>query len=308
MTKFNGRDGVRLDKFLAENLPDCSRSRIQKMVKCGDVLVNDEKAKSSKVLNALDVVTVDIKEEVIEDIEPEEIDIEILHETSDYMVVNKPCGMVVHPSDTGYRSGTLVNAILGMIKVEDFEDTLRPGIVHRLDKDTSGLMVVVKNSKAYDYFIEQFKNRKVFKRYVALVRGGLEHSEGVINSPIARDPVNRKKMSVVSDGKDAVTKYKILENFELGREFSLSYLDVRIETGRTHQIRVHMSAIEHPVVGDDVYGMSAFNKKVELKFGLKRQFLHAAELGFEDMEGNMINIKSPLPGDLNVVLDSLRSY
>ncbi|PIR54797.1 RNA pseudouridine synthase [Candidatus Peregrinibacteria bacterium CG10_big_fil_rev_8_21_14_0_10_36_19] len=308
MIKLKGRGGVRLDKFLADNVENFSRSKLQKLIKDGAVRVNGDDVKAKFVLSEGDRVEIEANVESLVDIVPEDLNLVVMHETDDYMVVNKPAGMVVHPSGSDNRTGTVVNAVMGKVKVSEFEDEMRPGIVHRLDKETSGLMVIAKNKKAYDYFIELFKERRIVKKYLTLVRGILDFKEGVIDSPIARDGVSRKRMAVMTNGKIAITKYQVLEEFRLGKGVDLSLLDISLETGRTHQIRVHMAAVGCPVVGDNVYGMSSFNRKFEGEYGLKRQFLHAAELEFVDLDGKEIKIKSPLPEDLDLILNELRSF
>ena len=233
------------------------------------------------------------------------MNLEIIKEEKDYLVVMKPAGMVVHVGDGGKHDGeTLVDEVREYL-ADDFEDMTRPGIVHRLDKDTSGVMVVARNQAALEHFVEQFKQRKVKKAYSTLVRGVLEHEEAVIDSPIARSTGDRKKMGLAAEsvGKEAVTRYKVVEAME-----GASLLRVQIETGRTHQIRVHMQAIGHPVIGDKVYGDRQVNARFLKLFGLKRQFLHAAELCFVDPAGEKVEIKTDLPGDLFEVLERFYNY
>lgn len=232
--------------------------------------------------------------------------IPILYEDKDVLVVDKPYGMVVHPAPGDRRiTGTLVNALLGKIKVGQFSG-LRPGIVHRLDKDTSGALIVVKNKKAAENLMAQFKSRKVQKYYLAMVCGILKHPEGIIESPIARAYADRKKMRVAheGDGKMAVSVYKTLKTFKLEKgRYLFSLLEVQIKTGRTHQIRVHMSALGHSVVGDGVYGNRKMNRYFEEKFGLKRQFLHAQKLVFvSPATKKEVKATADLPADLQNVL------
>ncbi|MFA6918113.1 MAG: RluA family pseudouridine synthase [Candidatus Gracilibacteria bacterium] len=302
--------GERLDRFLVLQLKDLSRSQIQKMIKNKTILVNGELKKTGYVLTKEDVVTVEnisLNKNLC--LKAEKIEIPVLYEDKDVLVVDKPYGMVVHPVDGGQcMSGTLVNAVLNKIKHKQFGG-LRPGIVHRIDKDTSGALVIAKNKKAAEDLIEQFKSRKVQKYYLTLVYGILKHPEGIIESPIARAYVDRKKMRVSNEneGKMAISIYKTLKIFkpEKGR-YACSLLEVQIKTGRTHQIRVHMSALGYPVIGDDTYGNKKANRFFEAKFGLKRQFLHAHTLRFISPDTKKeVAIVANLPSDLNKVITQL---
>lgn len=295
----NGK--IRLDRYLSVEMSELSRSKIQKMIKDGIVLVNGKSAKSSYNLKEGDNVEVKSNVVTVHDIRKENIKIEILFEDKNYMVIDKPAGIVVHPSETGHRKGTVVNALLDKID-KGVGETFRPGIVHRLDKDTSGALIVAKTKMGYDHFVEQFKKRQVKKEYLALVKGILVHKVGIIDSPISRDVKNRKKMGLVSEkeGRNAISKYVVKEEFD-----DLSFVEVEIETGRTHQIRVHMAAIDHPVIGDNTYGVGSYNRRFKEKYGLKRQFLHAEKLEFKDLEGKKKKIVVDLPEDLKNVLSKL---
>jgi 23S rRNA pseudouridine1911/1915/1917 synthase len=314
MKKYSSDDllpflGQRVDKFLSGQFPDLSRAKIQEKIKDANILVNSKQIKPSYTLSVGDDLYIDSLDVIEPSLLPEAIDIDILHETPDYFVINKAAGMVVHPTESGHHfNGTVVNAVMDKINLEEFEDKLRPGIVHRLDKDTSGVLIIAKNLEAYKYFVSQFKGRKVEKHYKVLVSGVLDYNEGIIDSPMSRDPINRKRMAVVSgrDGKEAITIYKVDEEFEIHDTLSVSLLDVEIKTGRTHQIRVHMSAIGHPVVCDAIYGNRKVNTYFKEKYALKRHFLHAYSLSFDDFRsGKRVNIKSDLPEDLINVTNSL---
>ncbi|MFH1218723.1 MAG: RluA family pseudouridine synthase [Candidatus Peregrinibacteria bacterium] len=232
----------------------------------------------------------------------------ILLEKKDYMIVDKPYGMVVHISRTTSDEATLVDVLAGKVG-KGVGEKGREGIVHRLDKTTSGVMVVARTQKGYEYFVDLFKGRKIKKIYFALVKGILEHKEGIIDSPISRSFRDRKKMDVVAEGtgKNAVTDYKVLEEFDLWNGAYASFLEVGLRTGRTHQIRVHMKAIGHNVIGDDKYGVHSFNKRFSELYGLERQFLHAFRLEFKDLEGEKVKIDAELPLGLSEVLEKLRS-
>jgi 23S rRNA pseudouridine1911/1915/1917 synthase len=234
-------------------------------------------------------------------------DPKILYEGNDYFVVDKPAGVVVHRSETSRGGEFLIDAFLDKID-ENVGESFRPGIVHRLDKDTSGLLIIAKTQRGYEYFVSQFKRRAVKKKYLALVKGILEHKEGIIDSPIGRDVRNRKRMGVVAErmGKNAVSRFKVLKELEVDKKASVSLVEIEIETGRTHQIRVHMAAIGHGVVGDNTYGIGSFNRKFKEKFGLERQFLHACELGFKDPDTKKkILVTSELPEDLGSVMKKI---
>ncbi len=258
---------VRLDKYLAGEYPELSRSILQKLIKHGHILVNDFEAKPSQKLGVGDKVYVALPPPEKVSLAAEPIPIDVIYEDDDLLVICKPAGLVVHPSP-GHTAHTLVNALLARCPdLAGFGDAMRPGIVHRLDRDTSGLMIIARNSRAQQYLINQFKDRSVSKGYLALVKGKLTPGQGIIDAPIGRDPSNRKRMAVLDSGRQARTGYKVKEY--LG---GYTLLDITTETGRTHQIRVHLAAIGYPVVGDPVYGVRSPY--------IKRQFVHAYRLGF----------------------------
>ena len=283
---------VRLDKYLAEKYPDLSRSVVQRLIKQGFILVNDSVTKASQKLNTNDKIYIELPPPEKISLAAEPIPVDVIYEDSDLLVLCKPAGLVVHPSP-GHTAHTLVNALLARCPdLASFGDTMRPGIVHRLDRDTSGLLIVAKNSRAQQYLMNQFKARSVSKGYLVLVKGKLTVSEGIIDAPLGRDPSNRKRMAVVSGGRQARTRFKVKEYFE-----GYSLLDITTETGRTHQIRVHIAAIGYPVVGDAEYGVRSSI--------LKRQFLHAYRLGFRLVSGQYREFTCDLPPDLKNCLASL---
>ena len=287
--------GERLDKYLLHKLPDRSRSSLQKLVADGFVLVNGEYSRASYKVSAGDEVQIRIPEVESGAPQAESIALNILYGDLDLLVINKPEGMVVHPAP-GHDEGTLVNALLAAYPELSLEGGERPGIVHRLDRDTSGLILVARHAAAKRSLQAQFKQRTVTKTYLALVEGILEPSEGAIEAPIGRDPRSRKRMAVVSGGKPARTSYVVREHL---RENSL--VEAGLETGRTHQIRVHFAAIGHPVAGDTVYG------RRQRPAGLQRQFLHAWQLTFElPGSGQPRTFEAPLPEDLQCALEALR--
>ncbi len=288
-----GEKASRLDRYLAGVLPELSRSCLQKLIRQGDVVVNQRKARAAQKLEPGDEVCVQLPPPEEPVLTPEQIPVTVLYEDSNVAVIDKPAGLVVHPSP-GHSSHTLVNAILAQCPDLKGFDGIRPGIVHRLDRDTSGVMVIAKNPKAQQSLIDQFKARSVLKVYLVLVKGRLLPPQGVIEAPLGRDPVNRQRMAVVSGGRSAATSYKVREY--LG-DYTL--LEVTPQTGRTHQIRVHLAAIGHPVLGDAVYGVRSPL--------LKRQFVHAHRLGFYlPGDGSYREFVSELPPDLQRVIDELR--
>ncbi|WP_404811468.1 RluA family pseudouridine synthase [Companilactobacillus hulinensis] len=265
---FEDTKKTRLDNFVNENVEDLTRSQIQKFIKDGNILVNGKvAAKTGTKLTSGDKISVTIPEEEPIEAIPQDISIDVVYEDEDVLVVNKPQGMVVHPA-AGHRDGTLVNAILYHSKIND-DDMIRPGIVHRIDKDTSGLLMIAKNNLAKQSLMKQLKEKTNLREYVAIVHGNFEESKGKINAPLGRSKYDRKKQAVVDDGRKAVTHFEVLEQFE-----NYSLLKLKLETGRTHQIRVHMQYIGHPVAGDPLYGP----KNTLQGHG---QFLHAKTLGFE---------------------------
>ncbi|MFH5811483.1 RluA family pseudouridine synthase [Companilactobacillus sp. FL22-1] len=258
---------TRLDAFLSEQIPEMTRSRLQKLIKDGDVLVNDQAViKTGAKLTLGDKLLVNVPEEEPIKAIPEDIPIDVVYEDDDVIVVNKPQGMVVHPA-AGHPDKTLVNAILYHCKIND-DDVIRPGIVHRIDKDTSGLLMIAKNDLAKQSLMKQLKDKSNLREYLAIVHGNFEEKTGKINAPLGRSKFDRKKQAVVEDGRNAVTHFTVLEQFE-----NYSLLKLKLETGRTHQIRVHMQYIGHPVAGDPLYGP----KNTLPGHG---QFLHAKTLGF----------------------------
>lgn len=262
--------GQRIDKYIAEK-QELSRVAVQRLIEKGNILVNGKKAKPSYAVQVGDEVIIQMPEAKETDLKPQDIPLDIIYEDNDIIVVNKAKGMVVHPA-VGNPDGTLVNAIMAHCKgnLSGIGGELRPGIVHRLDKDTSGLLIIAKNDKAHLRISEQIQNRQVKKTYLALVKGIVPENEATIKMPIGRSTKDRKKMAVTPKGKEAITHFKVLERFE-----KYTYLEVNIETGRTHQIRVHMAEIGHPVVGDMVYS----NGKNE--FNIEGQMLHAYRLEFK---------------------------
>lgn len=291
--------GKRLDAFLHERLPEYSRSRLQSWIKEGTVVLDGKASRASYTLRGGEQVSVTPAIRAPLKAEPENLPLKILYEDPDVVVIDKPAGMVVH-AGAGHSQGTLVNALLHHFGVlSSVNGDLRPGIVHRLDRDTSGVLVVARTDRAHQSLAGQFHHRQVEKTYLALVHGRMKQAQGRISAPITRDPVRRTRMSARSrSGRTALTEYRVLEQFA---RFSL--LEVRIKTGRTHQIRVHLSSLGHPIVGDRLYGAPA--KPPGLP-PLERFFLHAHKLGFRSPStGDPIRIESPLPPELSAILDFL---
>lgn len=289
--------GERVDRYIAKAVPHLSRSFVQKLLDEGFVTIAGQVPKASYKVAPGDVITVRVPPAEPTTLQPEALPLKIIYEDADIIVVDKPAGMVVHPAH-GHRSGTLVNALLAHCPdLGGIGGELRPGIVHRLDKDTSGLLVVAKNDAAYRHLQQQFKQRVVHKTYLALTEGILEATHGVIEAPIGRHPQQRKRMAVLPrGGREARTEYRVLEYFA-----QHTLVEAEPVTGRTHQIRIHFAFIGHPVSGDRVYG---FRKQ---KLPLQRQFLHAARLAFTlPASGQSVEFISQLPGDLAAVLNSLR--
>lgn len=287
--------GSRLDSYIASNVEGITRATVQRLLDEDNILVNSKKAKNSYKVRQGDTIEINIPETKEASIEAQDIPIEVVYEDNDIIVVNKPKGLVVHPAN-GNPDGTLVNAILNICRdsLSGIGGEKRPGIVHRLDKDTSGLLIVAKNDKAHLNMSEQIKDRKVTKKYIALVKGIINEDEATISMPIARSKKDRKKMAVDKDGKEAVTHFKVLKRYN--NKYTL--LEIKIDTGRTHQIRVHMSQIGHPVVGDEVYS----NGKNE--FGVKGQMLHAKSLDFcHPITGKKIHLEADLPEYFKEILD-----
>lgn len=289
---------VRVDKFVKEQLgEDTSRTQIQIWIEEGAVLVNGTAVKTNYKLAAGDRITLTIPEAESVEIVPEDIPLDIYYEDSDVIVVNKPRGMVVHPAP-GHSSGTLVNALMAHCKdLSGINGELRPGIVHRIDKDTSGLIMAAKNDKSHASLAAQLKEHSVTRRYLALVHGNLSHDQGTVDAPIGRDPHDRKMYTVIDrNSKHAVTHFHVVERFG---DYTL--LELKLETGRTHQIRVHMKFIGHPLVGDPMYGRSKGPK-------FNGQALHAAVLGFvHPSTSEYKEFTAPLPADMMDLLHSLRS-
>lgn len=296
--------GQRLDAFLAAHIEGWSRSRLHRLIDEGDVLVNGRAAKPSYKLRANDEIEADLTTLPLSSFIPEDIPIDLIFEDDDVLVVNKPAGIVVHPA-AGVASGTLANALaFHFQKLSSAGGATRPGIVHRLDKGTSGLMVVAKTEVAHENLADQFRAREVFKSYLALVHGQPEKDSDQIDQSIARDPRHRTRMAVVRSGRSALTLYRVRERFE---RFTL--LDVELKTGRTHQIRVHLAWLKHPVVGDETYGSGRDKTIVDPKIRgqvarLGRQFLHAEKLGFRHPRtGERLKFRAELPAELNELID-----
>jgi 23S rRNA pseudouridine1911/1915/1917 synthase len=300
--------GERLDAFLAERIEGWSRARLQRLIADADVLVNGHAVKASYKLRIDDEIEVELTPLPSTAFAPENIPIEIVYEDDDLIVVNKPAGIVVHPA-AGATTGTLANALAYHFQqLSTAAGKARPGIVHRLDKGTSGLLVVAKTESAHERLADQFRAREVFKSYVALVHGQVVKDSGEIDQPIARDPRHRTRMAVVRGGRPALSICRVRQRFD---RFTL--LDVELKTGRTHQIRVHLAWVKHPVVGDEVYGGGRDNTVTEPKLRaligrLGRQFLHAERLGFHHPRTHeRLSFESPLPTDLQTVIEVLNA-
>lgn len=289
---------MRLDKYLSAQFPEQTRSFLQKLIKDGEVLVNKKQVKSGYSLSVGDEVSVNIPEPKELDIEPQEMDLEIVYEDEDVILINKPKGMVVHPAP-GHTKDTLVNGLLYHCKdhLSGINGVARPGIVHRIDRDTTGILIVCKNDLAHQSIAAQLKEHSITRRYRALVHGNLKDDQGTIEGSIGRHPVDRKKMAINErNGKPAVTHYTVLERFG-----SYTLIECVLETGRTHQIRVHMASTGHPLVGDEVYGPA------KCPFKLQGQCLHAMVLGFiHPRTGEYMEFSAPLPEYFEALLNKLR--
>ena len=287
----------RLDKFLSAVLPDQSRSYLQKMIKDGSVLVNGKAQKASYRMEDQDEVLVDLPELKEPEIEAENIPLDILYEDDDLLMVNKPKGMVVHPS-AGHLTGTLVNAVMYHCKdcLSGINGVMRPGIVHRIDMDTTGVLVICKNDKAHNHVAAQLKEHSITRKYRAIVHGVIKEEEGTVDASIGRHPVERKKMAAgVKNGKRAVTHYRVLQRFR-----NHTYIECQLETGRTHQIRVHMASIGHPLLGETVDGPA------KNPLHLQGQTLHAQVLGLiHPSTGEYLEVEAPLPEYFEKLLKSL---
>jgi len=297
--------GTRLDAYLVAHINRWSRARLQRLIDAGDVLVNSKPGKASYKVSANDQIEVELTPPPESNFTPENIPLEIVFEDDHIIVINKPPGLVVHPA-AGVHSGTLANGLAFHFQQLSNAGSIRPGIVHRLDKDTSGLLVVAKTESDHENLTDQFRAREVFKSYVALVYGVVKQQSGSIEQPIARDPRNRTRMAIVAGGRGALSMFKIRRSYD-----AFTLLDVELKTGRTHQIRVHLSWLKHPVVGDDVYGSGRENNVQDVQLRarirkLNRHFLHAEQLRFRHPHtGEEMRFAAPLPAELTQFLAAL---
>ena len=289
--------GTRIDVFLADAMENLSRSGVQKLIEEGHITLNGGRTKANYKLRERDIIDVEVPEVKEVEILPEDIPLDILYEDADVIVVNKPQGMVVHPA-AGHYTGTLVNALMYHCRgdLSGINGVLRPGIVHRIDKDTTGVLIVCKNDRAHNALAEQLKEHSITRKYRAIVCGNLKEDEGTVDAPLGRHPQDRKKMAIVrSGGKRAVTHYRVLERF--GND---TYIECQLETGRTHQIRVHMASLGHPLLGDQVYGPA------RCPYKLQGQTLHAGILGFiHPTTGAYMEFTAPLPEYFKHLLEVL---
>lgn len=286
---------TRIDKYLNILLGDASRTYIQKLLKDGNILVNGKSCKANYKVQPGDEIFVDIPEPVEANIIPEDLPIDIIYEDNDFLIVNKSKDMVVHPAP-GHYSGTLVNAIMYHCKdnLSNINGVLRPGIVHRIDKDTTGALIICKNDFSHNFIAEQLKVHSITRKYVGIVQGVLKDDEGTINAPIGRHTVDRKKMAInYKNGKDAITHYKVLKRYK-----KYTYVEFQLETGRTHQIRVHMASINHPLLGDEIYN---HNKS---PYKLQGQCLHAQTIGFvHPTKKEYVEFEAPIPEYMRHLLE-----
>lgn len=294
----SNKNNLRVDTYIVDEITDISRSSVQKLIVKGNVTVNDKVVKQNYKVRIGDIIKITIPDPVQLDVKPEDIDIDIFYEDDDVAIVNKPQGLVVHPAP-GNTEGTLVNALLFKLnKLSSINGVIRPGIVHRIDKNTSGLLMIAKNDKAHNCLSKQLKDHTVNRIYYALVEGIIIEDKGKIDASIGRSQKDRKKMAVTSkNSKRAVTNFEIIERFK-----KFTYVKLKLETGRTHQIRVHMKYIGHPVVGDTIYGYK------NAKFGLKGQLLHAKTIGFvHPRTREYIEFNSELPKYFDDILNNIRN-
>lgn len=292
--------GIRIDCYLSDCLDDISRTYLQKLIKDGHVEVNGKPVKTSYKTEEGDLIQIEIPEAVEPEILPQEMELDVIYEDSDIILINKPKGMVVHPA-AGHLDGTLVNGLMAHCKedLSGINGVMRPGIVHRIDMDTTGVLIVCKNDAAHSSIAEQLKAHSITRKYYAVVHGVIREEDGIVNAPIGRHPTDRKKMSINrQNGREAVTHYHVLERF---RQFTL--IECRLETGRTHQIRVHMASLNHPLLGDMVYGPSKCPYP-----DLQGQTLHAGILGIiHPRTEAYVEFTAPLPEYFNQLLDRLRN-
>lgn len=289
-------DLIRIDKFIANVASDLTRSRIQGLISDGNITVNDKVVKANYKVREQDIIKILIPDAVPVDIPAEDIPLDIVYEDDDILIINKPKGMVVHPAP-GHYTGTLVNALMYHCKdnLSGINGELRPGIVHRIDMDTTGLLVVCKNDKAHNFVAEQLKEHSITRKYQAIVYNAFKDEEGVVEGNIGRHPNDRKKMTITPNGKEAITHYKVLKN--MGK---YTLIECQLETGRTHQIRVHMSSINHPLLGDEIYGPK------NCPFKLQGQVLHAKTLGFiHPTTKEYMEFDSELPAYFTKLIDTL---
>ncbi len=292
--------GKRIDVYISSFRDDLSRSQVQKLIENGKITINGKETKNNYKLRKNDIIEIEIPDPEPLDIVPEDIPLDICYEDKDIIIINKPQGMVVHPAP-GHYSGTIVNAIMYHCgdDLSGINGCMRPGIVHRIDKDTSGIIVIAKSDSAHKSLAEQLACHSITRKYYAIVTGNLKEDTGTIDKPVGRNPKDRKKMAVVEGGRRAVTHYKVLERF--GGKYTL--IEAQLETGRTHQIRVHLASIGHPLLGDTVYGSE------KQPFKLQGQVLHAKVLGFiHPSTGEYVEFESPLPEYYEKLILKLRNF